>query len=269
MRILTGFIPFDSGSVTINGMNIQDNRMDILNRIGYLPEFPPLYPTLSVKQYLQFVAGIKKIPRTQLRHAVSTTIELAGLQKVADRIISKLSKGYRQRVGVAQTLLNNPDVLILDEPSTALDPEQRHDFRQLIADIAKERTVILSTHMLSEVSKVCDHIMILNHGQLLAQDNMAHLLSEFEHYTIVLAETEQVEDVRVSIQQKFGLEDVIVHQTHPFLELELIHNGSDDIRPQVTTWCVEQSLPVYEVRRECKSLESRYLQLIHEAERKK
>src|SRR5262249_25856257 len=153
MRIITGFMPPTDGSVRVDGFDVLDAPLDVRRRIGYLPENPPLYLEMTVEGYLRFVAKIKGVPKDKIQSEVARVMERANITDVKERIISKLSKGYKQRVGIAQALLNDPPVLILDEPTIGLDPKQIHEVRQLIKDLAGSHTVVLSTHILPEVAQ--------------------------------------------------------------------------------------------------------------------
>jgi gliding motility-associated transport system ATP-binding protein len=179
MKILTGYLPATSGTVKVAGFDVFEEPYEVKRRIGYLPETPPLYPEMTVRGYLKFVASIKGVRRGQLTTEIERVAHATGVSDVLDRLIQNLSKGYRQRVGVAQALLGNPPVLILDEPTEGLDPSQRAEVRQLIKGLAGQHTVILSTHILSEVTMTCERVLILNQGRMVAFDeirNLAHAL---------------------------------------------------------------------------------------------
>jgi ABC-2 type transport system ATP-binding protein len=181
MRILTGFLPPTDGSATIAGHDIFDEPLAARRAVGYLPETPPLYPEMSVEGYLSYVASIKDVPRAQRRAAVARAVERCGLVDVRRRVIGALSKGYRQRVGLAQAIVHDPSVLILDEPTVGLDPIQIREIRSLIAELAlekpgnKARTVILSTHILPEVEAICRRVLILNRGRKVIDQPLAEL----------------------------------------------------------------------------------------------
>jgi len=175
MRMLTGFLPPSSGSARIAGFDVFHESDHVRRRIGYLPENPPLYTDMTVTSYLDFVARLKGVPRGQVREARDRAIERTGLQAVAGRLLGHLSKGYRQRAGLAQAIINDPEVLVLDEPTIGLDPRQIIEIRGLIRDLSGARTVILSTHILPEVSQVCDKVVIINHGRIACEDTLANL----------------------------------------------------------------------------------------------
>ncbi|HUM13608.1 MAG TPA: ABC transporter ATP-binding protein [Myxococcaceae bacterium] len=181
MRILTGYLPASSGTVKVAGFDVFEEPYEVKRRIGYLPETPPLYPEMTVRGYLRFVASIKGVRRGQMATELERVAHATGVSEVMERLIQNLSKGYRQRVGIAQALLGNPPVLILDEPTEGLDPSQRAEMRQLIKGLAGQHTVILSTHILPEVTMTCERVLILNQGRMVAFDeirNLAHALGQ-------------------------------------------------------------------------------------------
>ncbi len=175
MRILTCFMPPTSGKVTVAGFDVFENGYEVKKHIGYLPEAPPLYPEMSVKDYLTFVARLKNLPGGEIAKRTEQVMERCAVADVKNRLISKLSKGYRQRVGLAQAIIHNPDVLILDEPTSGLDPKQINETRELIKSLAGEHTIILSTHILPEVEAVCEKVIIIDKGRLVATDSVERL----------------------------------------------------------------------------------------------
>ena len=178
MRVLTCFMPPSKGEVTIAGHDVRDDSMAARRLIGYLPEQPPLYLDMTVEEYLRFVARIKLIPAGKVKAAVERVVELCGLAEMRKRLIRKLSKGYRQRTGIAQALIHDPPILILDEPTIGLDPRQIAEIRSLIRGLAGEHTVILSTHILPEVTLTCQRVIIINRGEILVDDTTANLTRE-------------------------------------------------------------------------------------------
>ncbi|MFO7695442.1 MAG: ABC transporter ATP-binding protein [Vicinamibacterales bacterium] len=175
MRMVTGFLPPSKGRVSVAGFDLYDHPIQAKQRIGYLPEQPPLYPEMTVRRYLAFVAALKDVPAARTKAAVALAIERARIGDVADTRISTLSKGYRQRVGLAQAIVHEPPVLVLDEPTSSLDPQQRYEVRELITALKGRHTVILSTHILPEVSGVADRVVIINRGKVMAVDTPANL----------------------------------------------------------------------------------------------
>jgi len=178
MRIITGFLPATDGTVQVDGFDIFEHSHEVRKRIGYLPESPPLYNDMSVSAFLRFVARIKGVPRSEMREAEERVVETCGLSGVAHRLLGHLSKGYRQRVGLAQALIHRPSVLVLDEPTIGLDPRQIIEIRSLIRALAGERTVILSTHILPEVTQLCQKVVIINEGRIAVEGGLADLTRE-------------------------------------------------------------------------------------------
>lgn len=175
MRIITGYLPATSGTVRVHGFDVFNDSLEVRRRIGYLPENPPLYNDMTVISYLRFAGRIKGIPRGSLPAAIERVISTCGLSGTERRLLGHLSKGYRQRVGLAQALIHDPPALILDEPTIGLDPKQIVEIRTLIRQLAGERTVILSTHILPEVAQLCDKVVIINEGQVIVEDSLANL----------------------------------------------------------------------------------------------
>jgi gliding motility-associated transport system ATP-binding protein len=177
MRILTGYMPPTEGKAIVAGFDVFDQPIEAKRRTGYLPETPPLYPDMTVIEYLTFVSKIKRVPTADRRQRVQLVMQKTRIDDVANRLCSKLSKGYRQRVGLAQALIHNPDVLILDEPTAGLDPKQIIETRQLIKQLAGDHTIVLSTHILPEVSQTCQRVVIINKGHVVAIDTPDNLTS--------------------------------------------------------------------------------------------
>jgi ABC-2 type transport system ATP-binding protein len=175
MRIITGFMPATTGTVRVDGFDVFEQSTEVRRRIGYLPENPPLYNDMAVAPYLRFVAKLKGMSRADIPAALDRALETCGLTAVRDRLLGHLSKGFRQRVGLAQALIHDPPVLVLDEPTIGLDPRQIVEIRSLIRTLGGKRTVVLSTHILPEVSQVCDKVVIINDGRIVAEDTLANL----------------------------------------------------------------------------------------------
>lgn len=175
MNIITGYISTTEGSVKVDGIDILDHPEEAKERIGYLPEFPPIYPDMTVLEYLDFVCDIKKVPKEQRKQSIERILDLVKIEDVKKRLIKNLSKGYKQRVGLAQALVGNPKVLVLDEPTVGLDPKQIIEMRDLIKRLGKSHTILLSSHILPEVSAVCHRIVIINKGKIVACDTPANL----------------------------------------------------------------------------------------------
>jgi ABC-2 type transport system ATP-binding protein len=175
MRMLTGFMPPTAGKATVAGFDVFEHPLEVKKRIGYLPEAPPVYGEMSVEDYLMFVARLKNVPSGEVKSRTEQAMERCSVADVKSKLISKLSKGYRQRVGLAQAIIHNPEVLILDEPTSGLDPKQITETRDLILRLAGEHTIILSTHILPEVEAICRKVIIINRGRLVATDSVEHL----------------------------------------------------------------------------------------------
>lgn len=177
MKIITGFMAPSSGTAKVAGFDVFENPLEVKKRIGYLPETPPVYGDMYVEDYLRYVAKLKQVPREKIEAGVRDAIEKTNLGEVQSRLIQHLSKGFRQRVGIAQALVSDPDILILDEPTVGLDPHQMHEIRELIRELKGQHTIILSTHILPEVQAVCEKAIIINKGRIVAEDSIANLSS--------------------------------------------------------------------------------------------
>ena len=189
MRIITGFMPATSGTVRVEGFDVFDQSNEVRRRIGYLPENPPLYNDMSVAPYLRFVARLKGLGRREVGEALERVLATCGLDDVRDRLLGHLSKGYRQRVGLAQALIHDPPVLVLDEPTIGLDPRQIRDIRALVRTLGGKRTIVLSTHILSEVTEVCDKVVIINDGRIALEDQLANMTRDGRKLEDIFIET--------------------------------------------------------------------------------
>ena len=197
MRILTGFMPASSGTVTVDGFDVFESSFEVRKRIGYLPENPPLYTDMTVDAYLHFVARIKGVPRASIPEATDRAVEICGLGEVRHRLAGHLSKGFRQRVGLAQALIHDPPVLVLDEPTIGLDPRQIIEIRKLIRRLAGDRTVILSTHILPEVSQICEKVVILAAGRIALEERMETLMKQGRSLEDVFLQAISTEEANV------------------------------------------------------------------------
>ena len=194
MRIITGFLPSTDGTASVAGHDIFEKPMEVKNKIGYLPEHPPLYADMTVAGYLKFVSKIKGVPRSARADAIDRMVERCGLKDVRKKIIGKLSKGYRQRVGLAQAMIHDPQVLILDEPTISLDPKQIIEIRELVKSLAGDQTIILSTHILPEVTMICQRCLIIDQGRIVADDSLEALTAQGSLESVFLKLT--TEDVQ-------------------------------------------------------------------------
>ena len=269
MNVITGYLTPDSGSVRIQGIDIQKNPEKAKRQIGYLPEIPPLYLDMTVQEYLKFVASLKKIPVKEQKKEIDRVTEALFIQEKKTRLIKNLSKGYRQRVGFASALLGNPPVLILDEPTVGLDPNQMIEIRQFIKELGKEHTVILSSHILSEVSAICDHIIIIDKGTVVAQDTPEGLSNAFsgknQIHMLIDGEIEQVKDVLkrcplfTSFEAKLS-EDGLIDVIGKVGEQE----EKEEVRKKLFFYMAKEQLPVYQLSYDNLSLEEVFLKVTGE-----
>src|SRR5712675_96531 len=216
MRVLTCFLPPTSGTAQVAGFDVLEQPMEVKRRIGYLPETPPLYPEMEVIEYLEFVGRLKGVPKENLARRVDEAAEKCSVGDVKSKLISKLSKGYRQRVGLAQAIIHNPEVLILDEPTSGLDPKQIIETRQLIRSLAGDHTIILSTHILSEIENSCDKVIIINQGKLVATDTVANLTNRLRGAEAVALEIDAPlpeAEIRARLEQVSGVSRVMYKET--------------------------------------------------------
>ncbi|MFK7951062.1 MAG: gliding motility-associated ABC transporter ATP-binding subunit GldA [Saprospiraceae bacterium] len=255
MKIITGFIPQSEGSTTVCGFNTTETPLEVQKRIGYLPERNPLYKDMYVKEYLAFVANLHQIPNKKSR--VSEMIEMTGLEREQNKIIDSLSKGYKQRVGLAQAMLHNPDVLILDEPTSGLDPNQLVEIRALIKKLGEEKTVIFSTHIMQEVQAICDRVVIINKGKLVANDSIEKLQDRVTGGNLVTVEFAQ----KVNKSQLSKIEGVKSVKALNDTEWELLSNKKVDVRSKVFHFAVQNKLTLLEMRRETYSIENVFQEL--------
>ena len=257
MRILTGYIPPTSGTVTIGGYDVIEQSMEVRKLVGYLPESVPLYTDMRVYEYLQFMGSLHKVKNVKER--VSTVLEQVGMTERSGSFISKLSKGMRQRVGLAQALIHEPEVLILDEPTVGLDPAQIIEVRKLIQEIGKEKTVLLSTHILSEAQQICNRVLIINRGKLVAEDSPENLQKNLF--------TSQKVFVKVSGDAKAALE--IIKAIPGVSACSLDDQGQivfenqpeNDLRPKVTKLLISSGFDLLDMHADSVNLEEIFLQL--------
>jgi ABC-2 type transport system ATP-binding protein len=272
MRILAGFFPPTSGVASVGGHDVVTHALQVKQMVGYFPERVSVYPDLPVRSFLDFVAEAKDVPRAERKQEINRVIDACGLAKVSHRIIGHLSKGYRQRVGIAQALVHKPQVLILDEPTIGLDPEQVVEIRKLIRDLGSERTVILSTHILSEVSTVCDRVIIIDGGRILASESLRELHSQLQRTRRIRVEAEGPSAaIEEALRQLPGVEKV---RNADGEDVESAHNAvciveytGDDLRKAVSRAILEHGWGLLEVRSIEPTLEDMYLQLVRDAEK--
>ena len=267
MRMLTGFMPATSGNAIICGLDVFEKPHEIKKRVGYLPENPPLYRDMTVEEYLDFIASIKGMSRREKRQRIGEIIEQLNLQEVRNLIISKLSKGFRQRVGLAQALIHKPEVLILDEPTSGLDPRQVVEVRKLITDLAGEHTIILSTHILPEVSMTCQRVIIIDRGRMVAVDAPDRLKSRLDSHDKlridVAGPSREIHDALLKLK---GVQNVSAAEP-PGAAAEgrtvfLIEPAEGtDVRDDLLPLLVERGWKLYELRNEGLTLEEIFIRL--------
>lgn len=261
MRILTCFMPPTSGTATIGGFDIFEQSMEIRQITGYLPENPPLYSDLVVEDYLNFVAKLKGVESSRLKSEVDLAIEKASVGDVRTRVIGKLSKGYKQRVGLAQSLLNNPQVVIFDEPTVGLDPKQIIEIRELIRNLKGEHTVILSSHILPEVEQTCERVVIISDGVVVAEDTPENLTARMRGAERVLVEVEGLEkDVRNALK---SLPDILTIHVEKQIDkvLQLVIESKSDLRKEIARKIVENKIGLLEIQSDKLTLEDIFLDL--------
>lgn len=269
MNIMTGYLSLTAGEVSIDGFDIMDNPEEAKKRIGYLPEIPPLYTDMTVKEYLSFMYDLKKVKFPKKPH-IEEIVRLVKIENVYNRLIKNLSKGYRQRVGIAQALIGNPDLLILDEPTVGLDPKQIIEIRNLIARLGKNHTVILSSHILSEIQEVCERIIIINRGNIIADDtpeNLSKNLSNDHSVSLRVQGTEGeiykilktvpgIKEMRFAGSREEGTVDYIVEP-----------KAGVDVRSAISTRLAERKKAIYELRSNEMTLEQIFLRLTDASDR--
>ena len=268
MRVLTCFLPPTGGTAKVAGYDVLEQPMEVKRRIGYLPESPPLYPEMEVIEYLTFVGQLKQLRGDELKKRVDYVIERCSVGDVRTKLISKLSKGYRQRVGLAQAIVHNPDVLILDEPTAGLDPKQINETRELIQSLAGDHTIILSTHILPEVEQTCEKVIIINKGKVVAIDSVHNLQNRARGAESVRVEVEgrdgALDSTRVlqRLEQVPGVSRVVQKETHEQRGVFEVESLKDRfIRGDLARAVVESGWNLNELRPEAMSLEEVFLQL--------
>lgn len=269
MNMMTGYIAATEGTVKINGYDLLKEPEKAKRSVGYLPEIPPVYPDMTVWEYLQFAAELKKVSGTARKQQMETVMQQTGIEDVRKRLIRNLSKGYKQRVGLAQALIGDPEVIILDEPTVGLDPRQIIEMRDLMRDLAKKHTVILSSHILSEVSAVCDHIMIISKGRLAASDTpeglMTMLQGGIEMSLRVKGEPKKLEEVLKEYPQITGYcFDTMKDEGCTAVDLKV--QGDADIREKLFYRLAEAKLPIMGLTLVERSLEDVFMELTGEEE---
>lgn len=267
MNIMTGCLAATEGSVTIDSLDIFKDAQEAKKRIGYLPEQPPLYLEMTIDEYLQFIAEAKGVEKELQKGAITAVAEKTDLWSVRNRLLNNLSKGYRQRVGIAQALLGNPQTIIMDEPTIGLDPRQMMEIRSLIRELGKEHTVFISSHILSEIKEVSDHIMIISQGRLVASDtpeNLEHLISgKAKMRLLVKASREEAEHLLQLLGEEIKYN--IVKGNVGEVLVSLSYPNSIDISERIFTLFSKANKPILEMYKEKTNLEDVFLELTEES----
>jgi len=265
LRIITCFMPPTSGAARVEGLDCQQNSLEVRAKIGYLPENVPLYQDMTTRRFLAFAAAAKGVSRSRKPQELDRVMEVCAITAVAERIIGNLSKGYRQRIGIAQALLNDPPILVLDEPTIGLDPTQIVEIRSLIKELGAERTIILSSHILPEVSQICQRILIINNGQIIATDTPANLTAQLQRNLQVYLEVEGPEaEVMKKIDSMVGVLNVIPANGPGSYLIET--SRGHDLRPELARTVVEHGWHLRELKLQDLSLEDIFLQLVTDEE---
>jgi ABC-2 type transport system ATP-binding protein len=267
MRILTGYMPATSGTARIAGFDVFDDSLEVRRHIGYLPEAPPLYPDMTVASYLDFVARIKNVPSERRAERVADAMRKTNIEDKHDQLIKRLSRGYKQRVGLAQALVHDPDVIILDEPTVGLDPKQIIEVRHLIKGLAGNHTIILSTHILPEVSMTCDRVVIINKGKIAAVDTPENLTAQLKGGQKIRVEVQAPErSLQELLAQIPGVSRTQVEAAHAngHVTATVEAAAGKDVRSQIAAGVVQKGWPLFELRGVSLSLEDIFLQLTTE-----
>lgn len=270
MNIMTGYIASTDGEVIINGHNILEEPEEAKKCIGYLPEQPPLYFDMTVKEYLKFAAELKKVPRDRRENQIKDVMKMVGITNMQERLIKNLSKGYRQRVGLAQAILGYPEIIILDEPTVGLDPKQIIEIRELIRKLAKNHTIILSSHILSEVSEVCDYILIINNGKLVASDTTDNLEKmTMGSNTLELSVKGDRERLKNILDQMEEIREVewVKSEEQDLVSLKITTDENTDVREKIFYKMAEKQMPIMDMHSTKISLEDIFLELTDSAKK--
>mgnify|MGYP000370528652 FL=1 len=270
MNMITGYIASTEGDILIDGHNILEDPEEAKKRIGYLPEIPPLYQDMTVKEYLEFAAELKAVPREKKKSNIEEVMSTIKIEDVKNRLIKNLSKGYKQRVGLAQALLGYPEIIILDEPTVGLDPKQIIEIRDLIKGLGRKHTVILSSHILSEVSAVCDHVLIIDKGRLVASDspeNLSKLMAGDNSLELTIKGRE--EDIRKAFDMVENIQEVIYHDSlvKGACDVTVKVSGEQDIRENIFFALAEMKCPILKMQPGNMSLEEVFLKLTDDAKK--
>lgn len=260
MRLVTGLLEPDEGSVAVAGLPVGERPVEARSRIGYLPETTPIYRDMLVEEYLEFVAELRGIEGRERRRRIDEAVQQTGIQDVFYRPVDDCSKGYRQRVGIAQAILPEPDVLILDEPTEGLDPNQRVEIRELITSLGRERTVVLSTHVMQEVQRTCERLLIIHEGRIVADGPVDGILGDAAG-RISLELDAPADDARSALEDLAGIEGVDAVGSSPRPRFELTVADGGELEPEIFDLARERDWPIWELHREEENLEDVFRQL--------
>lgn len=266
MNIITGYISYTSGSVTVDGIDILENPKEAKKKIGYLPELPPVYPDMTVEDYLGFVYDLKKVKKESKTEHIQSILTLVRIDSVKGRRIGNLSKGYKQRVGLAGALIGDPEILILDEPTVGLDPKQIIEIRSLISNLGKERTIILSSHILSEISAVCERVIIINNGKIAAEDtpeNLSQNIGVKERLVIrVSGDEEAIKNVLSSIDSVTDIKSLGAFDEESFdFEIEVDTQINSEFNKKLFFAFAKANMPIIMQKKAEASLEDIFLEV--------
>ena len=252
MKIATCFLPPSSGEAWVGGFNVVERPMEVKRITGYLPEHNPLYLDLYVHEYLSFIGKLYGLRAQNLKDRVKEVVELCGLEPEQNKKIETLSKGYRQRVGLAQALIHDPKILILDEPTSGLDPNQLVEIRKLIKTISQRKTVLFSTHIMQEVQALCDRVIVINKGEIVADDKLDHILKRQGNASVIIVQFEKTVDVEL-LKSLPGVKEI---QTSDSLTFKVISDGSIDLRPELFRFATDNNVSLIGLKQEENSLEN-------------
>ena len=270
MNIITGFIEQTSGNVIVDGIDVLKKPSKAKKIIGYMPEGVPLYSDLTVKEFIKYIAELKRVDKKEIKEKVQKALEDVGLLDVQNKLIRNLSRGYKQRVSLAGTLVANPKVIILDEPTVGLDPKQVTEIREVIRKLAKENTVILSSHILSEVSQVCNRVIIMNKGEVVAIDTPENLEQKVSTKNIIYVTVEDTENKVIGMKEKIeGIKDIKLEKTKEDGTKQYIIEAEDnlDIRKTIFASFAKENLTIFEMKKADISLEDAFMKLIEKGEK--
>jgi len=259
MRIITGYFPPTNGNAYVAGHSVLDHPLSVKREIGYVPENPAMYKDMRVKEYLRFVGAIKGVKKSLLKESIEKSVQLCALESVVHKRIKELSKGFRQRVALGQALINDPPVLVLDEPTSGLDPKQIHEIREFIKSMAGERTIILSTHILPEVSMTCNKVVIINEGKIVAVDTIENIGRSFSHTNQIEVTVQGLPDRIVENLTKM---DGIIRVDHKEMSYIIDVEKDTDLRAEIAKKIVENGFGLLELKKKSLSLEDIFLKLV-------